>query len=276
MGQRVKAFKIEALLKNGTWKELDKQTTIGYKRILVFPTVWATRLRFTILDAKSNPVISTLGVYLAPQVLTPPTIARNQSGLVVIEPDDKESAVFYTLDGTTPTNKSKRYSGSFSAEGKLAIQAIAYSNEAKKSSPAARQVFDVSKKDWVILNISDGTANQILDGDPNTAWYQKNQKKTSIDLTIDLGREINLNGFRYLPGQGRTSGIVSKYQFFVSTDNKKWVLADEGEFSNVKNNPLWQNKQFDARKARYILLRSLQTTEGDDVVGYAEIDITTL
>lgn len=276
LGQRVKAFKIEALLENGTWKELDKQTTIGYKRILVFPTVWATKLRFTILDAKSNPVISTLGVYLAPQVLTAPTIERNQSGVVVIEPNDKESAVFYTLDGTTPNNKSKKYSSPFSADGKLAIQAIAYSSEAKKSSPVARQVFDVSKKDWVILNISDAQAKQILDGDPNTAWYQKNQRKTPVDLTIDLGREIDINGFRYLPGQGRTSGIVSKYQFFVSTDNKKWELADEGEFSNIKNNPLWQNKQFNTRKARYILLRSLQTTDADDVVGYAEIDITTL
>ena len=38
LGQRVKAFTVEALV-DGNWKELAKATTIGYKRILRFPTV---------------------------------------------------------------------------------------------------------------------------------------------------------------------------------------------------------------------------------------------
>jgi alpha-L-fucosidase len=273
LGQRVRAFKIEALLESGEWKELDKQTTIGYKRILVFPTVRAKKLRFTVLDAKSNPLISNIGIYLAPQLLTPPAILRNQLGMVSIEATDRESVVFYTLDGTAPTNKSKRYEGPFLADGKLIVQAIAYSNDTQKSSLAARQEFDISRKDWQILNVSDSTAKQVLDGNPNTAWYRKNKEKTAVDLTIDLGREVTLKGFRYLPGQGRTSGVISNFQFFVSTDNKNWVLADEGEFSNIRNNPLWQNREFATRLARYMRLRSLQTTETDDVVGYAELDV---
>lgn len=273
LGQRVKAFKIEALLENDTWKEIDKQTTIGYKRILIFPTVRAKKLRFTVLDAKSNPLISNIGVYLAPQLLTPPVILRNQQGMVSIEPTDSESVVFYTLDGTAPTHKSKKYEGPFLADGKLIVQAIAYSSDTQKSSMAARHEFDISRKDWQILNVSDSTAKQILDGNPNTAWYRKNKDKTPVDLTIDLGRELSLNGFRYLPGQGRTSGVISNFQFFVSTDNKNWVLADEGEFSNIRNNPLWQNRQFAHRLARYIRFRSLQTAETDDLVGYAELDV---
>jgi alpha-L-fucosidase len=275
LGQRVKAFKIEALLEDGSWKELDKQTTIGYKRILVFPTVKATKLRFEVLDAKSNFLISTVGIYLAPQVLTAPAISRNQQGVVAIEAGDKESAVFYTLDGTTPNNESNRYSKPFPADGKLTIQAIAYSVESAKSSLVARQEFDISKKDWKILDVSDSTASRVFDGDPNTSWYQKSREKTLVDLTIDLGKEIDLRGFRYLPGQGRTAGIISKYQFFVSIDNKNWKLADEGEFSNIKNNPLWQNRQVEAIKTRFIRLRSLQTADADDLVGYAELDIKT-
>jgi alpha-L-fucosidase len=65
LGQRVKAFTVEALV-DGTWKEVAKATTIGFKRILLFPGVKATQIRFTITDSKSCPVISNLGIYNAP------------------------------------------------------------------------------------------------------------------------------------------------------------------------------------------------------------------
>ena len=65
LGQRVKAFTVEALV-DGNWKEVAKATTIGYKRILRFPSVKATKVRFTITDSKSCPVISNIGIYNAP------------------------------------------------------------------------------------------------------------------------------------------------------------------------------------------------------------------
>lgn len=276
LGQRVKSFKIEALVADGTWKELDKQTTIGYKRILLFPTVRATKLKFTILDAKSNPVISNIGVYLAPQILIAPNIVRNQSGAVSIHAADEESTVYYTLDGTTPSIQSKRYTGAFQTDGKLIIQAVAFNKESGKSSPVSREKFDLSRKDWKILNAADTESNHVIDGNPNTAWYQKNEGNEPVDITIDMGQEADLNGFRYLPGQDRNSGFISTYQFFVSTDNKNWILADEGEFANIKNNPLWQSKQFKPIKGRYIRLRKLMTTDAGNMVGYAELDVTTL
>ena len=78
LGQRVRAFSIEAFV-NGRWQQLkdalDEEgtglTTIGYKRIVCFPTVTATRLRFTILDARACPTISNIGVYLAPEITEP-------------------------------------------------------------------------------------------------------------------------------------------------------------------------------------------------------------
>ncbi|MGB8492359.1 MAG: alpha-L-fucosidase [Bacteroidales bacterium] len=73
LGQRVKAFTVEALV-NGTWKEVAKATTVGYKRILRFPVVKATQVRFTITDSKSCPVISNLGIYNAPLILTAPAL----------------------------------------------------------------------------------------------------------------------------------------------------------------------------------------------------------
>jgi len=74
-GQRVKKFSLEAEV-NGQWQPLkdalvedgDGLTTIGHRRIICFPTVTATRLRFKITDTKCEPIIKHLGVYLAPEL----------------------------------------------------------------------------------------------------------------------------------------------------------------------------------------------------------------
>ena len=85
-GQRVKKFALEAEV-NGQWIPLkdelverlrvgdgmsgmngDGLTTIGHRRIVCFPTVTATRLRFTVLDAKCDPIIKRTSVYLAPEL----------------------------------------------------------------------------------------------------------------------------------------------------------------------------------------------------------------
>jgi alpha-L-fucosidase len=96
-----------------------------------------------------------------------------------------------------------------------------------------------------------------------------------IDLVIDLGMEQNLCGFKYQPDQMRATGYISNYQFYVSKDNSDWKLVNEGEFANINNNPEVQIKQFAALMARYIRLRALKNTRGNDDVGYAEIDVIT-
>ncbi len=175
LGQRVKSFTVEALV-NGEWQELAKETTIGYKRILRFPMVQATKVRFNITDSKSCPLISSIGIYDAPQILSPLSIIRRQSGEIAITPVDKESDVYYTSDGSIPTQESNKYTG---------------------------------------------------------------------------------------------------YQFYVSQDNKEWKMADQGEFSNIQNNPLWQIKKFAPEKVRYIKLRALSNTDGSNNTGYAEVDVIT-
>jgi alpha-L-fucosidase len=275
LGQRVKAFTIEALV-DGNWKELAKATTIGYKRILRFPTVEATQLRFNITVSKSCPVISNIGIYNAPQILTSPSIIRNQSGEIIITPADAESVVYYTMDGSVPTTDSKKYSGPFQTEGKVQVRAIAYEPASGKNSPVCHEEFDLPRTDWKILGITDRRAHAILDGNPSTAWHQPRNNRLPTDLVIDLGKEQNLCGFRYFPDQTLWGpGIITEYEFYVSNDNVEWKLVDQGEFSNIKNNPLWQTQKFEPVKARYIKLRALSNTEGNNNLGYAEVDVIT-
>lgn len=62
LGQRVKKFSIEAWM-GGNWELIESQTTIGYKRILRFDDVTTTKIKFSILDSRACPVISTIEIY---------------------------------------------------------------------------------------------------------------------------------------------------------------------------------------------------------------------
>ena len=90
LGQRVKKFTLEAFV-DGAWQPLtdelvengDGLTTIGHRRIICFPTVTATKLRFTITDTKAEPVIKKIGLYLAPELTAdiPNSGEKRSSGL---------------------------------------------------------------------------------------------------------------------------------------------------------------------------------------------------
>lgn len=276
LGQRVKAFTLEAWV-NGAWKEIAKQTTIGYKRILRFPTVEATKLRFSITDSKSCPLISNIGVYKAPQILTPPLIVREQSGDIRITPGDPESDIYYTLDGSTPTLQSNKYAGLIKTnDGKVEVKALAYNTATGKSSALTEEKFDIARKAWKVLGVEDKNVYRVLDGNVNSSWHQSRNAKMPVELIIDLGKAENLTGFRYLPDQNwwADGSIITHYQFFVSTDNQEWKLVSEGEFANIKNNPFWQTKTFSAIQGRYIKLKALQNAQAT-ASGYAEIDVIT-
>lgn len=275
LGQRVKAFTVEAFI-NGSWKELAKGTTIGYKRILRFRSVSATKIRFNITGSKACPLIADIGIYNAPQILAAPAIIRNRSGEIKIIPVDEESLIYYTLDGSIPTSGSMKYTGPFKTAGKLKVRAIAFDAATHKAGAECTEQFDIPKNDWKIVGIDDEKAYAVLDGDPSTAWHQPKETKLPADLIIDLGKIENLTGFKYLPDQSIWEpGIITNYHLFVSSDNKEWKLVDEGEFSNIKNNPLWQIKLFTTVTARYIKFRALKNTEDNDNIGYAEVDVIT-
>jgi len=275
LGQRVKVFTVEALV-DGNWKEVASETTIGYKRILRFPSVKATKVRFSITDSKSCPVISNIGVYNAPVFLNAPSIARNQSGEISITTNDIGPIFYYTLNGSEPTTKSNIYAAPFPTDGKVEVKAIAYDPSSGKSSPVSHEKFDISKKDWKIVGINDEKASTIIDGNASTVWHQRDNKKMPIDLVIDLGKNYNVCGFKYLPDQNKwSSGIITNYQFYISEDNVEWKLVNEGEFSNIKNNPVWQIRNFSQVKARFIKLRAIKNTSNDGVAGYAEVDVIT-
>lgn len=67
LGQRVKSFTVEYLTEKG-WQNIDageETTTIGYKRLLRFPTITTKEMRIRISDSRGPICLSELGAYYA-------------------------------------------------------------------------------------------------------------------------------------------------------------------------------------------------------------------
>ncbi|MCD8071626.1 MAG: discoidin domain-containing protein, partial [Alistipes sp.] len=65
LGQRVVRFSVDYLNPDGSWQRLDAgtTTTIGYKRILRFGAVTASRVRINIEESLACPVINNIEIY---------------------------------------------------------------------------------------------------------------------------------------------------------------------------------------------------------------------
>lgn len=190
LGQRVKKFSLEAFV-DGKWIPLkdalvdghDGLTTIGHRRIVCFPTVTATRLRFTILESKACPLISRISIYQAPEL---------------------------TAD-------------------------IPHAGEKLSSN---LHVFFISPKQMI----------------------------------VDFDKQQTISAFRYLPPQQTKDGMVTHYTLWASNDWQDWKKVASGEFSNIVNNPIWQNIRFPAVKAKILRLDADRLAQGERIA-YGDIEI---
>ena len=111
-GQRVKKFALEAEV-DGQWIPLkdelvdngDGLTTIGHRRIICFPTVTATKLRFTITDTKAPSIIKRTSVYLAPDITqdTPDAGEKKSSGLHIFFSSPTQMMIDWDTEQTITT-----------------------------------------------------------------------------------------------------------------------------------------------------------------------------
>lgn len=67
LGQRVSAFSVSIPSESGEegeWTSIAEETTIGYKRIVLFPSVETDRIRISIDSALASPLISEIALYM--------------------------------------------------------------------------------------------------------------------------------------------------------------------------------------------------------------------
>ena len=279
LGQRVKEFSLEAWV-NGAWEEIDRQTTIGAKRILRFEDVSSSKLRFNILDAKACPTIRNVEIYRAPKLLEPPAIERDKQGYVSMESFDTGLDIYYTLDGSDPDINSHVYTESFEHKGKGEIRAIVNDPASEVSSAVSWQDYDVCKDLWEVLIPDPELYHRVgaaIDANPRTIWRSAAEQGLPQAMVVDLGEELELTGFTYLPTQARyIDGTISSYRLYLSRDGKNWGQAvSAGEFSNIRNSPVLQTITFESAPARYIKFVAEREINDGAFASIAELGVIT-
>ncbi|KAG6570812.1 Alpha-L-fucosidase 1, partial [Cucurbita argyrosperma subsp. sororia] len=64
MGQRIVEFHFDVLNDEGVWRTVVRGSTVGYRRILKFPTVESQFLRLVIEKSRADPLVSYLGIHV--------------------------------------------------------------------------------------------------------------------------------------------------------------------------------------------------------------------
>ena len=256
LGQRVSAFTVEKEVE-GKWLPLTQGTTIGYTRILRVPDTQAQKIRVNFLEGKGEPLIAELGVYAAPALLFPPKITRSTTGLVSITAVDPGLEIYYTLDGSLPLAGKNRYDKPFLLADPATVQALVLDPKTGKTSANTRRELDLVKGNWKVLS-TDPNPQAAIDELPHTYWTSPTNA-----LELDLGKEVSLQGLRYLPMQARyPSGFIAEYVLEGSLDGQHWQQLASGEFANIQNNPIEQIIRFAPQQLRYVRLRALRTHDG--------------
>ena len=62
LGQRIAAFTVEACV-DGEWRAVAKETTVGFKRIVLFPETKADAVRVRVDESLAKPFLSTIALY---------------------------------------------------------------------------------------------------------------------------------------------------------------------------------------------------------------------
>ena len=129
-------------------------------------------------------------------------------------------------------------------------------------------------------------AENAIDDDAATLWstaWSPEIEKHPHEIIIDLGKELEIKGFSYLPRQdGNPNGWVKDYEFYVSKDSKNWGKpAAEGTFE--RNDALKRVSFYNALsvyskssvKARFLRFVALKGFGEDPYTTIAELDIMT-
>ena len=288
VGQRVKDHAVDAFV-DGEWQEVSRHEAIGYKRTHRFADVYTDQFRVRILDSRLKPAIAEVAAYYYDAPPAPVYIKRDSSANIILEAKEssghghpelvKDAKIYYTLDGSTPTEKSTLYTKPFSLPNGGTINAVVIKKGVLGS--VNKTVLGLAPKGWTITSSTEHnkahSAAKAMDGDTSTFWHSKWSKKVEFPhtLTIDLKEKTTIGGFFYLPRQDRNkNGMVEAWEIEASLDGKTWTKIAEGEFGNLINDPSGRPFYFDkAQSLRYFRFVSKRAAQNLEWSAAAELQL---
>ncbi|GAB3014354.1 hypothetical protein GCM10027051_17190 [Niabella terrae] len=287
--ERVESHILEAWI-DGVWKPLATATNIGYKRILRFPEITASKFRIRILEQRAPAAISTVAAFYYKTRPPQLQIRTDKEGRVSISPKEQvfhwnnygENAaaninsgieIRYTMDGSTPTRQSALYQNPFPMTGGQ-LRAVAF-NARDRGSEISEDI-GIPKLHWQLV----ATSSQLpkypgdlaFDANPRTFWAS-DSSKGAPSITLDLGQGYDLKGFAYTPQSYNAEGMMEKGTIFTSTDGIQWTQVTDFAFGNLINDPSKRTYTFpQSRSARYVRIEASGIAGDGKDLRIAELD----
>ncbi|MFN0081456.1 MAG: GH92 family glycosyl hydrolase, partial [Ferruginibacter sp.] len=196
------------------------------------------------------------------------TLSFQKTKAVPITSSQKDVTIYFTIDGTEPTNNSTKYAKPLIVSETQTVKAIAY-NAAGKKSFVTTAVYKKMAHDWSVKLNSNyeqmydgGGSLGLIDGiRGETNWRKGNwqgYQKTDMDVTIDLKGVTSISTVTAGFLQDTRAWIVAPKQMIVevSTDGIIYkTVSDTSNFLPIEDlTPQVKNvtATFEPIKARYV------------------------
>ena len=156
----------------------------------------------------------------------------------------------------------------------VVVKAIADPADDTRDIPV--EVLTATAGDWQKgYEDSEGPANLVLDGDPNTLWHTDWQGTSRANhwIQFELSEDYVVDGLRYLPRTGSANGIITEYDIQVSDDGVTFESVARGTWANNRS---WKVVSFEGVQAKYVRLVAVDAVTDNDYVfaSAAEIRLT--
>ena len=142
----------------------------------------------------------------------------------------------------------------------VTAKSVAFVAEACEGKPALRG-FTLR----VVPNVADFAGKEIAAAAQTSRYPRKALRFSSVGkntVVADFGKAVSVEGFDYEPQAGGFVGMTSGYVASVSADGKSWEKVSEGEFGNLRANPVMQAIRFNPTSARYLKVQATKAIEG--------------
>ena len=196
------------------------------------------------------------------------------SKLVSISTAQKSTAIFYSMDGTEPTLKSKRYVSPLNIDKSVILKAIAVNNKGVKSF-VTTAVYKKIPHNWTVQyntkyepQYDGGGVDGLIDGIRGSVDWRKGNwqgyQKTDVDFVVDLKEVKKVSKIMVGFLQDTRSWIVmpKKIIIEVSSDGKNFTQLYKVEellyIDDLVPQIMDVEPSFVATTARYIRIKAIQ------------------
>ena len=269
LGQRVRKFRVE-VCENVRFVPGAEGSSIGARVMLKGRPVTTDEVREVLEGFKAVPALCEVSLRKYPGFLNDTSVSYDRDGRVTLTAA-AGAVIRYTMDGTEPGPQSPVYEKPFVLSGGGTVKAASEGN-GRKSSVTAR-VVPVPSRDWKVIGGERAASAPELafDGDSGTLWHThapQGEIAPPQALDIDMGRAVNVAAVLYAPRADSAKGTIDQYAVYFSEDGREWgAPAAEGEFSNIRANPVLQRIDLKTPvKARYLRFEGRGVLEGSHVV----------